>query len=76
MRTRDETAEAIVFRIHVSTAGWTVSESYCRHSVADFDARDDALEYATTKAQNQAPAVVEVYGDGGLLEARSKYGGR
>lgn len=70
--------EAIVFRICVVAAGWAVIESYCRKSSADFAARDDALEYAISLAQSQRQAVVEVYGEDGLLEARSQYafGGR
>ncbi|MGV8899668.1 MAG: hypothetical protein ACOH2B_10580 [Burkholderiaceae bacterium] len=41
--------------------------------MTDFDARDDALEYAISLAQSQREAVVEIYGEGGLLEARSEY---
>ncbi|MEO6354495.1 MAG: hypothetical protein ABIO19_05275 [Burkholderiaceae bacterium] len=49
---RDEKKEAIFFRICVAAAGWTVSESYCRESIADFEARDDAFEYAISLAQS------------------------
>lgn len=69
----DETTEAIVFRICAAAAGWIVIKSSCRKSIADFAARDDALEYAIALAQSQREAVVEVYGESGLLEARSEY---
>ena len=65
--------EASVFRICAAANGWTVIKFYCRKSVADFAARDDALEYAISLAQSQREAVVEIYGEGGLLEARSEY---
>ena len=70
---RNEKTEAIVFRICVAAAGWSVIESFYRKSIADFEARDDALEYAISLAQSQREAVVEIYGEGGLLEARSEY---
>lgn len=70
---RDGKMEATVFRICVAAAGWTVIESYCCKSIADFEVRDDALDYAFTLARNQPQAVVEVYGESGLLEARSEY---
>lgn len=78
MSMRDEKMEPIVFRICVTSAGWTVIESCCRKSIADSEARDDALDYAISLTQSQREAVVEVYGEGGLLEARSEYafGGR
>ena len=69
----DEKLEAVVLRICVSPGGWTVIESYCRQSVADFAVRDDALDYAISLARNRRQAVVEVYGQAGSLEARSKY---
>jgi hypothetical protein len=70
---RDEKMEATVFRIRVADAGWTVVESYCMRSIADFEVRDDALDYAFALARSQPQAIVEVYGEGGLLEARSEY---
>ncbi|MEO6352545.1 MAG: hypothetical protein ABI575_03550 [Oxalobacteraceae bacterium] len=66
--------DGVVFRICAAVVGWTVIESRCGESIADFELRDDALEYAISLAQRQTQAVVEVYGDGGLLEARSTYG--
>lgn len=69
----ETTTESIVFRICVADMGWTVIKSSCRKSIADFMVRDDALEYAISLAQSQREAVVEVYGEGGLLEARSEY---
>lgn len=70
---RDEKMETIVFRIRIAVAGWTVIASSYRKSIADFEARDDALEYAISLAQSQPQAVVEVYGEDGSLEARSEY---
>lgn len=75
MSTRDENWEAVVLRICVSDAGWTVIESYNRRSAADFAVRDDAVEYAISVAKSRTPAVVEVYSRAGFLEARSNYTG-
>lgn len=70
---KNDEMEAAVFRIYLSDAGWTVLETFCRRPITEFADRDDALEYAIWLAQNQPRAVVEIYGKGGLLEARGEY---
>ncbi|MFC3111028.1 DUF2188 domain-containing protein [Undibacterium arcticum] len=70
MKPNDRTT---VLRVRPMAARWNVTNSSSVVPIADFDERDDAVEYAIAVAQIKQHTVVEVYGKEGRLEARSEH---
>lgn len=70
--TNNQLHQAII-RVYPGLAGWNVAESEFSRLLAKFDAKEEALGYAMSLAEAKTHTVVEVYGKGGVLEARSAY---
>ncbi len=65
--------EQAIIRVYPGIAGWNVAESEFSRLLAKFDAKEETLGYAMSLAETKTHTVVEVYGKGGVLEARSAY---
>lgn len=64
---------AVILRVHSKFSVWTVTESGREVSFADFEDKDDAIEFALSLASTAQKSVVEVYGLDGRLESRSEH---
>jgi hypothetical protein len=68
--------DTVVMQVSPVPQGWSVTKvegTQCAKSLTDFKTKGDALCYAMSLAETESRAVVEVYDENGLLEARSAY---
>lgn len=68
-----ERLEPAIIRVYPGIVGWNVAESEFSRLLAKFEAKEEALGYAMSLAENKSPTTIEVYGKSGVLEARSAY---
>lgn len=68
--------DTVVMRVSPVPQGWSVMRvegKQCAKWLTDFKTKGDALGFAMFLAKTEPRAVVEIYDEAGLLDARSAY---